>query len=89
VRPPRFLGVLHEHSALVRRLVRAREREIHDVEELFGQANSAKVHEGFSRFFSELRALLVGRGGVQRLRSFQRCGLEHRGACRARLGPVA
>lgn len=57
VRPPRFLGVLHEHSALVRKLVRARDREIHDVEELFGQANSAKVHEGFSRFFSELRAL--------------------------------
>ena len=56
-RPPRFLGVLHEHSALVRKLVRARDREIHDVEELFAQANSAKVREGFSRFFSELRAL--------------------------------
>lgn len=57
VRPPRFLTVLHEHSALVRKLVRARDREIHDVEELFGQANAPKVKEGFSRFFSELRAL--------------------------------
>ncbi len=60
VRPPRFLGALHEHSALVRSLVRAREREIHDVEELFTEAGSAKVREGFSRFFSELRALRNG-----------------------------
>ena len=56
-RPPRFIGVLHEHLALVRKLVRARDREIHDVEELFAQAGSEKVREGFSRFFSEVRAL--------------------------------
>ena len=57
VRPPRFLAALHERSALVRKLVRAREREIHDVEELFAEAGSAKVHEAYSRFFAELRAL--------------------------------
>jgi HEAT repeat protein/lysophospholipase L1-like esterase len=56
-RPPPLLSALYRRSALVRRLVRAREREIADVEELFAGKDSAKVKEAFGRFFAEVRAL--------------------------------
>lgn len=56
-RPSAFIGALHRHSALVRRLVRAEEREIADVEELFSKNESPKVREAFDRLFAEVRRL--------------------------------
>src|SRR5712691_8514896 len=61
-RPPRILQALHRHSALVRRLVGARRREVHDVEELFNDPDSPSVGEAFAQFFEELRQL---RGEVE------------------------
>jgi HEAT repeat protein/lysophospholipase L1-like esterase len=56
-RPPRLLRDLYAHSALVRRLVGARRREIHDVEELLSAPDSPSVREAYDRFFGELRQL--------------------------------
>jgi HEAT repeat protein len=56
-RPAPWLAALHERSALVRRLVNARGREIANVEELFAAADAPRVREGYQRFFDELRAL--------------------------------
>ncbi|HWW92038.1 MAG TPA: HEAT repeat domain-containing protein [Vicinamibacteria bacterium] len=56
-RPPAWLAALHERSALVRRLVRAQDREIADVEELFSQKDSPKVREAFARMFADMRVL--------------------------------
>ena len=61
-RPPRVLQALHARSALVRRLVGAQRREIHDVEELFTVPESPNVRDAFARFFEELRRL---RGEVE------------------------
>jgi HEAT repeat protein/lysophospholipase L1-like esterase len=61
-RPPRLLQALHARSALVRRLVGARRREIHDVEELFTAPESPSVRDAFARFFEEVRQL---RGEVE------------------------
>jgi HEAT repeat protein len=41
----------------VRRIVDAEGREIHDVEQLFGEGESKTVREAFGRFFDEVRAL--------------------------------
>ena len=56
-RPPRLLAVLHERSALVRRLVNAQGREISRVEELFLDRESPRVREAMARFFAEVRTL--------------------------------
>jgi HEAT repeat protein/lysophospholipase L1-like esterase len=56
-RPPRLLRELHARSALVRRLVGARRREIHDVEELFETPESASVKDAIHDFSDELRQL--------------------------------
>src|SRR5260370_30707422 len=56
-RPPVWLAAFHERSALVRRLVRAQDREIADVEELFTHKDSPKVREAFARVFADMRAL--------------------------------
>ena len=53
-RPPALVAALYRRSALVRRLVRAREREIADVLELFTQRDSPKVKEAFARLFADL-----------------------------------
>src|SRR5258708_38804158 len=58
-RPPAWLAAFHERSALVRRLVRAQDREIADVEELFTPKDSPKVREAFARMFADMRALRV------------------------------
>src|SRR5207249_1489815 len=49
-RPPHLLQALHARSALVRRLVGARRREIHDVEELFTAPESPSVQERIAEF---------------------------------------
>ncbi len=54
-RPPLLLAQLHRRSALVRRLVHAETRQIHDIEELF--SDSARVRAGYARLFAELRLL--------------------------------
>src|SRR5207237_131713 len=56
-RPPAWLAGLHRRSALVRRIVGAREREIADVDELFAHPDAAVVGEAFARLFAEVRAL--------------------------------
>ena len=56
-RPPRWLAALHARSALVRRLVNARGREIENTVQLFTQPDSPRVREAFHRFFDELRLL--------------------------------
>ena len=56
-RPSRLLAELHRRSALVRRVVRAREREIGAVEELFSSADAPKVRSGYERMFADLRTL--------------------------------
>jgi len=56
-RPPRLLAILHRRSALVRRLVGAREREIGAVEELFRSPDAANVRRGYERMFADLRTL--------------------------------
>jgi HEAT repeat protein/lysophospholipase L1-like esterase len=56
-RPPASLVSLYRASALVRRLVGAREREIADVEELFSAGDSARVQQAYRLLFGEIRAL--------------------------------
>jgi HEAT repeat protein/lysophospholipase L1-like esterase len=56
-RPPALLAELHRRSALVRRIVRAREREIGAVEELFSSPGAPQVREGYQRMFADLRTL--------------------------------
>jgi HEAT repeat protein/lysophospholipase L1-like esterase len=56
-RPPEWLATLFQRSALVRWLVNAQGREIHDVEELFREPNSPAVKEALGRFFEEVRSL--------------------------------
>jgi HEAT repeat protein/lysophospholipase L1-like esterase len=56
-RPPRWLTRLHEHSAVVRRLVDAEGREIDSVERLFAERDAPRVREAMDRFFDEVRAL--------------------------------
>lgn len=56
-RPPRLLAALHERSALVRRLVNARGREIGSVEEMFREPDAPRVREALERFFAEVRGL--------------------------------
>jgi HEAT repeat protein len=56
-RPPRWLAVLHGHSALVRRIVNAPAREIDSVERLFEQGDAARVRQAMTRFFDEVRSL--------------------------------
>ncbi len=56
-RPSLALAALYRRSALVRRIVRADEREIAGVEELFAAPQSRRVREGFDRVFAEIRAL--------------------------------
>jgi lysophospholipase L1-like esterase len=56
-RPPRWLLRLHERSALVRRIVNARGREIDSVERLFAEPEAPRVKEAMARFFDEVRAL--------------------------------
>jgi HEAT repeat protein/lysophospholipase L1-like esterase len=56
-RPPRLVAALHRRSALVRRIVRAREREIGTVEELFTSPGAARVRQGYERMFADLRVL--------------------------------
>jgi HEAT repeat protein/lysophospholipase L1-like esterase len=56
-RPPRWLAALYRRSALVRRLVRAREREIAQVEQLFSEPDSPGVRAGYARMFADLKTL--------------------------------
>lgn len=56
-RPSGWLALLHERSALVRRVVNAPAREIGSVEELFALPEPGRVRAGFERFFGEVRAL--------------------------------
>lgn len=56
-RPPRWLSLLHERSALVRRVVDAPGREIRSVEQLFEAPEAETVRAGFAKFFVEVRAL--------------------------------
>jgi HEAT repeat protein/lysophospholipase L1-like esterase len=56
-RPPALLAALHRRSALVRRIVRAREREIGAVEEVFTSPDASAVREGYQRMFADLRTL--------------------------------
>ena len=56
-RPPKLIAALYRRSALVRRLVGAREREIGAVEELFRSPDSPNVRRGYERMFADLRAL--------------------------------
>jgi lysophospholipase L1-like esterase len=56
-RPPRLLAELHRRSALVRRIVGARHREIGAVEELFTSPDAPNVREGYERMFTDLRTL--------------------------------
>ena len=55
--PPGWLARLHLRSALVRRLVNAKGREIQSVEQLFGDPDAPRVQEAFRRFFAEVTAL--------------------------------
>ena len=56
-RPPRLLALLHQRSAMVRRAVRAHERQIADVEELFREPAPPRVSEAWERLFAEIRRL--------------------------------
>jgi HEAT repeat protein/lysophospholipase L1-like esterase len=56
-RPPRWLVVLHERSALVRLLLNAEAREIDSVERLFSEADAPRVRDALARFFAEVREL--------------------------------
>lgn len=55
--PPAWLASLHAHSALVRRALNARGREIASVEELFEDYGSDRVEQAFQRFITELEVL--------------------------------
>jgi hypothetical protein len=56
-RPPAWLAALYRRSAVVRRAVGARAREIVSVYELFRRPDAHGVAEGFRRFYAELRRL--------------------------------
>ncbi len=56
-RPPKLLADLHRRSALVRRIVGARQREIGAVDELFTSPNAPNVRQGYERMFADLRTL--------------------------------
>jgi HEAT repeat protein/lysophospholipase L1-like esterase len=56
-RPPALLTEFHRRSALVRRVVGARDREIRDVLDLFETPLSTKVRRGYSRLFGDIRLL--------------------------------
>jgi HEAT repeat protein/lysophospholipase L1-like esterase len=56
-RPPKLVAALYRRSALVRRLVAAREREIGAVEELFRSPDAPNVRRGYERMFADLRTL--------------------------------
>jgi HEAT repeat protein/lysophospholipase L1-like esterase len=56
-RPPRLVRALYARSALVRKLVGARRREIASVEELFSDPGSPKVRDAFRLLFADIRAL--------------------------------
>ena len=56
-RPPAWLAALHLRSALVRRIVRAEDREIGSIEELFAEPPSPRVEDGFRRVFADVRAV--------------------------------
>jgi HEAT repeat protein len=57
VRPPALLAGLHQRSALVRRVVRAREREIRQIEDVFTRRDSREVRSGFEKLFAEVKTL--------------------------------
>jgi HEAT repeat protein/lysophospholipase L1-like esterase len=56
-RPPSWIVFLFRHSAFVRWMTRAEQREIAGVEELFNEPESRRTRQGFERFFSEIRLL--------------------------------
>jgi HEAT repeat protein/lysophospholipase L1-like esterase len=56
-RPAPWLARLHGSSALVRRVVRAADREIRSIEELTHQPESRQVRSAYQRFFAEVRSL--------------------------------
>ena len=56
-RPPAWLAALHLRSALVRRIVRAEDREIGSIEELFAEPPSPRVEDGYRRVFADVRAV--------------------------------
>jgi HEAT repeat protein/lysophospholipase L1-like esterase len=56
-RPPVWLSALHRRSALVRRIVNARGREIENTALLFTQPDSRRVRAAFRHFFDEVRTL--------------------------------
>lgn len=56
-RPPAWLAALYQRSAVVRRAVGARAREITSVYDLFRSPDSAGVRAGFEHFFAELQRL--------------------------------
>jgi len=56
-RPPRALAFAYRHSNLVRTLLRAREREIGRVEELFLSPDSERVRRGWELTLGEIRGL--------------------------------
>ena len=56
-RPPRWLSVLHERSALVRLALNAEGREIDNVERLFTDPDARRVRAALLGFFEEVRAL--------------------------------
>jgi HEAT repeat protein/lysophospholipase L1-like esterase len=53
-RPPKLVAELHRRSALVRRLVGARRREIGAVEELFTAPDASKVRGAYELMFADL-----------------------------------
>lgn len=56
-RPPAWLAALHLRFALVRRIVRAEDREITSIEELFAEPPSARVEDGFRRVFADVETV--------------------------------
>jgi HEAT repeat protein/lysophospholipase L1-like esterase len=56
-RPPAWLAFSHRHSALVRRLVAASDREIRSVEELIENPEAPKMQRAYARLFETLRTL--------------------------------
>jgi HEAT repeat protein/lysophospholipase L1-like esterase len=56
-RPPTWLSFCHRHSALVRRLVAASDREIRSVEELIENPRAPKMERAYARLFESLRTL--------------------------------
>jgi HEAT repeat protein/lysophospholipase L1-like esterase len=56
-RPPAFVMSLFKRSALVRRAVLSRDREIQDEMEMLHKMDSPKVQQGFALMFGDLRTL--------------------------------